>query len=96
MKNSKRHIMMPVWSKTRRRELGPPSASFVKGRRRNRRDRDVTQRFHTMKTLNSICPTLFGLGRLAILMALAVMTLGACTKKAEPPPMVRPVRSDRC
>ena len=45
-----------------------------------------------MKILNSICPPLFGLGRLAIPMALA-MTLGACTKKTEPPPVVRPVRS---
>ncbi|HEX3231738.1 MAG TPA: hypothetical protein VHQ95_22360, partial [Pyrinomonadaceae bacterium] len=46
-----------------------------------------------MKILNSICPPLFGLGRLAIAMALAAMTLGACTKKTEPPPVVRPVRS---
>ena len=46
-----------------------------------------------MKILNSICPPLFGLGRLAIPMALAVMALGACTKKEEPPPVVRPVRS---
>ena len=46
-----------------------------------------------MKILNSICPPLFGLGRLAIPMALATMTLGACTKKTEPPPVVRPVRS---
>ncbi len=46
-----------------------------------------------MKILNSICPPLFGLGRLAIPMALAVMTLGACTKKEEPPLVVRPVRS---
>ena len=36
---------------------------------------------------------ILGLGRLAIAMALAVMTLGACTKKTEPPPVVRPVRS---
>ena len=46
-----------------------------------------------MKILNSICPPLFGLGRLAIPMALALMALGACTKKEEPPPVVRPVRS---
>jgi RND family efflux transporter MFP subunit len=46
-----------------------------------------------MKILNSICPPLFGLGRLAIPMALAVMTLGACTKKEELAPVVRPVRS---
>src|SRR4029453_14145926 len=46
-----------------------------------------------MKILNSICPPPFGLGRLAIPMALAVMALGACTKKEEPPPVVRPVRS---
>jgi RND family efflux transporter MFP subunit len=46
-----------------------------------------------MKILNSICPPLFGLGRLVIPMALAAMTLGACTKKTEPPPVVRPVRS---
>ena len=46
-----------------------------------------------MKILNSICPPLFGLGRLAIPMALAVMTLGACKKKEELPPVVRPVRS---
>jgi RND family efflux transporter MFP subunit len=46
-----------------------------------------------MKTLNSICPRPSGLGRLAIPMALALLTLGACKKKAEPPPVVRPVRS---
>ena len=46
-----------------------------------------------MKILNSICPPPFGVGRLAIPMALAVMALGACTKKEEPPPVVRPVRS---
>jgi membrane fusion protein, multidrug efflux system len=43
-----------------------------------------------MKILNSICPPPFGL---AISLALAVMGLGACTKKTEPPPVVRPVRS---
>jgi RND family efflux transporter MFP subunit len=36
---------------------------------------------------------ILSLGRLVIPMALAVMTLGACTKKTEPPPVVRPVRS---
>lgn len=46
-----------------------------------------------MKILNSICPLPFGLGRLAIPMALALLALGACKKKAEPPPVVRPVRS---
>jgi len=46
-----------------------------------------------MKILNSICPPPFGLGRLAIPIALAVLLLGACTKKEEPPPAVRPVRS---
>jgi RND family efflux transporter MFP subunit len=46
-----------------------------------------------MKIPNSICPPLFGLGRLAIPIALAVMTLGACTKKKELAPVVRPVRS---
>ena len=46
-----------------------------------------------MKILNFICPPPFGLGRLAIPMALAVMALGACTKKEEPSPVVRPVRS---
>jgi multidrug efflux pump subunit AcrA (membrane-fusion protein) len=46
-----------------------------------------------MKILNSICPPLFSLGRLAIPMALALLALGACKKKAEAPPVVRPVRS---
>jgi len=46
-----------------------------------------------MKILNSICPSSSGLGRLAIPMALAVMSLAACTKKTEPPPVVRPVRT---
>ena len=46
-----------------------------------------------MKKLNSICPPPFGLGRLAIPMAFALLALGACKKKAEPPPVVRPVRS---
>ena len=46
-----------------------------------------------MKILNSICPPVFGLGRLAIPIALALLALGACKKKAEPPPVVRPVRS---
>jgi multidrug efflux pump subunit AcrA (membrane-fusion protein) len=46
-----------------------------------------------MKILNSIFPPLFGLGRLAIPMALAIMTLVACTKKKELAPVVRPVRS---
>jgi membrane fusion protein, multidrug efflux system len=46
-----------------------------------------------MKILNSICPPLFGLGRPAILMALALLAFGACQKKAEAPPVVRPVRS---
>jgi len=46
-----------------------------------------------MKILNSICPPRFGLGRLAIMMALALVVLGACKKKAEAPPVVRPVRS---
>jgi RND family efflux transporter MFP subunit len=46
-----------------------------------------------MKILNSICPLRFGPGRLAIPMALAVMAPGACTKKEEPPPVARPVRS---
>src|SRR5678815_3047037 len=45
------------------------------------------------KILNSISPLPFGLGRLATPMALAVVALGACTKKEEPPPVVRPVRS---
>jgi RND family efflux transporter, MFP subunit len=46
-----------------------------------------------MKTLNSIYPPLFGLGRLALPIVLAVMTLEACKKKEERPPVVRPVRS---
>ena len=46
-----------------------------------------------MKKLNSICPPPFGLGRMAIPMAFALLALGACKKKAEPPPVVRPVRS---
>jgi membrane fusion protein, multidrug efflux system len=46
-----------------------------------------------MKILNSIYPPLFGLGRLALPIVLAVMTLGACKKKEEHAPVVRPVRS---
>ena len=46
-----------------------------------------------MKILNSICPPLFRLGRLAIPVALAVLTLGACKKKEELAPVIRPVRS---
>ena len=46
-----------------------------------------------MKILNSICPPLFRLGRLAIPVALAVLTLGACKKKKELAPVIRPVRS---
>src|SRR4030095_5576 len=46
-----------------------------------------------MKILNSICLPPFGLGRLAIPMALALLALGACKKKTEPAPVVRPVRS---
>jgi RND family efflux transporter MFP subunit len=46
-----------------------------------------------MKILNSIYPPLFGLGRLALPIVLAVMTLGACKKKEELPSVVRPVRS---
>lgn len=46
-----------------------------------------------MKMLNSICPPLFGLGRLAIPMALVLLTLGGCKKKAEAPSVARPVRS---
>ena len=46
-----------------------------------------------MKILGSICPPPFGLGRFAIPIALALLPLGACTKKTEPPPVVRPVRS---
>lgn len=46
-----------------------------------------------MKILNSTCPPSFVLGRLAIPMALVLLALGACKKKAEPPPVVRPVRS---
>ena len=46
-----------------------------------------------MKKLNSICPPLFRVGRLTILFALALLTLGACKKNTEAPPVVRPVRS---
>jgi membrane fusion protein, multidrug efflux system len=46
-----------------------------------------------MKIMNSICPPVFGLGRLAIPIVLAFLALGACKKKAEAPPVVRPVRS---
>ena len=46
-----------------------------------------------MKILNSVCPPLFGLGRLAVPMALTLLVLGACKKEAEAPPVVRPVRS---
>ena len=45
-----------------------------------------------MKVINSISPPLLGVGRLAI-MALALLALGACKKKVEAPPVVRPVRS---
>jgi membrane fusion protein, multidrug efflux system len=46
-----------------------------------------------MKISNSIFAPLFGFGRVVILMALALLALGACKKKAEAPPVVRPVRS---
>ena len=46
-----------------------------------------------MKILNSICPPLFSLGRLAIPMALVLLAFNACKKKAEAAPVVRPVRS---
>ena len=46
-----------------------------------------------MMILNSIFPPRFGLGRLAIPMAFALLALGACKKKVEAPPVVRPVRS---
>src|SRR5215468_1014813 len=46
-----------------------------------------------MKILNSIYPPLFRLGRVMLPMVLAVMTVGACKKKEERPPVVRPVRS---
>jgi RND family efflux transporter MFP subunit len=46
-----------------------------------------------MKILNSIYPPPFGLGRLAIPMAFGLLALGACKKIAEPPPVIRPVRS---
>ena len=49
-----------------------------------------------MKILNSICPPLFGLGRLAIPMALAVMALGACTKKDGAAAGGAPGPLDRC
>jgi RND family efflux transporter MFP subunit len=43
--------------------------------------------------MNSIYRPLFGLGRLALPMVFAVMPLGACKKKEELAPVVRPVRS---
>ena len=46
-----------------------------------------------MKTLNSLRLPLLGLGRVAIPLALVLLTLGACKKKAEVAPVVRPVRS---
>src|SRR5215468_1013602 len=46
-----------------------------------------------MKIMNSIYRPLFGLGRLALPMVLAVMPLGACKKKEQLAPVVRPVRS---
>lgn len=46
-----------------------------------------------MKLLNSIYRPLFGVGPVAIPLALVVLTLGACKKKAEVAPLVRPVRS---
>lgn len=45
-----------------------------------------------MKILNSICPQLLGLGRLALLMVFALLVLGGCKKKVEAPVVVRPVR----
>lgn len=45
-----------------------------------------------MKTSNSIYPPLFSAGRLTILM-FAILALGACKKKTEMAPVVRPVRS---
>lgn len=46
-----------------------------------------------MKILNSIFLPLFGLARLAILMALVLSAIAACKKNAAAPPVVRPVRS---
>lgn len=46
-----------------------------------------------MKILNSFYPSLFRLAGLAFLMIVAVVTLGACKKKEELKPVVRPVRS---
>jgi RND family efflux transporter MFP subunit len=46
-----------------------------------------------MKLSNSIYRSLFGVGPVAIPLALVVLTLGACKKKAEVAPVVRPVRS---
>src|SRR5581483_3434991 len=46
-----------------------------------------------MKILNPIYPLPFGIGRLAIPMALVFLPLSACSKKKELTPVVRPVRS---
>ena len=45
-----------------------------------------------MKISNSIYRSLFGLGRIAIPLALVLLILGACKKKEEVAPVVRPVR----
>ncbi|MEO7933927.1 MAG: efflux RND transporter periplasmic adaptor subunit [Chthoniobacterales bacterium] len=46
-----------------------------------------------MKIQNYIYPRPLVLGRLAIPMALALLAMSACKKKAEAPPVIRPVRS---
>jgi RND family efflux transporter MFP subunit len=46
-----------------------------------------------MKTLTSIYLPPYGVRRLAIPIAVALLSLGACKKKTELPPVVRPVRS---
>jgi hypothetical protein len=47
------------------------AASFVKGRRKIRRDRDVKQRFHTMKTTT-----------LVTCLVVAALSFSACSRKA--------------
>jgi RND family efflux transporter MFP subunit len=52
-------------------KTSPHTASFVKGRRKIRGDRDVKQRFHTMKTIT-----------LVMCLLVAALSFSACSRKA--------------
>jgi hypothetical protein len=52
-------------------KTAPHTASFMKGRRKIRRDRDVKERFHTMKTITLVTCSL-----------VAALSFSACSRKA--------------